>query len=219
MPRKIREERPLVYVFSEGESEQAYVDFLKEHFEENVRIIRPKGTGLFDEALDKFRKDKKYKDALEVIDEIWFFYDVEKEDVPKWEHRLDIIKYLRRLRKNPNIRVRLLMTTACVEYWLLLHYQYAKPAMVTPADKDRMFDRVKSLAQDYEKGDPVSTKKIAGNYMTAILNGEKVLNSLRSDGIPTLEDTDERNAWLSKCGLTFTTVHEAIKWLEERRNG
>ena len=29
VPRKIREERPLVYVFSEGESEQAYVDFLK----------------------------------------------------------------------------------------------------------------------------------------------------------------------------------------------
>lgn len=172
MSRKIREERPLVYVFSEGESEQAYVDFLKEHFEENVRIMRPKGTGLFDEARDKFRKDKKYKDALEVIDEIWFFYDVEKEDVPKWENRLDIIRRLRRLRKNPNIRVRLLMTTACVEYWLLLHYQYVKPAMVTPADKDRMFDRVKSLAQDYEKGDPVSTKKIAWNYMTAILNGE-----------------------------------------------
>ena len=58
MPRKIREERPLVYVFSEGESEQAYVDFLKEHFEENVRIMRTKGTGLFDEAWDKFRKDK-----------------------------------------------------------------------------------------------------------------------------------------------------------------
>ena len=88
-----------------------------------------------------------------------------------------------------------------------------------PADKDRRPDRVKSLVQNYENGDPVSTKKIAGNYMTAILNGEKVLNSLRSDGIPTLEDTDERNTWLSKCGLTFTTVHEAVKWLEERRNG
>lgn len=219
MPRKMREERPLVYVFSEGESEQAYMDFLKEHFEENVRIMYPKGTGLFDEAWDKFRKDKKYKDALEVIDEIWFFYDVEKEDVPKWEHRLDIINRLRRLRKNPNIRVRLLMTTACVEYWLLLHYQYVKPSMLTPADKDRMLDRIKSFVQDYAKGDLVSTKKIARNYMTAILNGEKVLNSLRLDGIPTLEDTDERNTWLSKCGLTFTTVHEAVKWLEERRNG
>ena len=29
-----------------------------------MRIMRPKGTGLFDEAWDKFRKDKKYKDAL-----------------------------------------------------------------------------------------------------------------------------------------------------------
>ena len=48
VPRKMREERPLVYVFSEGESEQAYVDFLKEHFEENVRIMYHKGTGLFD---------------------------------------------------------------------------------------------------------------------------------------------------------------------------
>ena len=34
--------------------------------------------------------------------------------------RLKIIKKLRRLRKKPNIRVRLLMTTACVEYWFIV---------------------------------------------------------------------------------------------------
>ena len=31
--RKFQPEKPLIYVFCEGESEQAYAKFLKEHFE------------------------------------------------------------------------------------------------------------------------------------------------------------------------------------------
>lgn len=32
MPRKFRQVKPLIYIFCEGESEQAYARFLKEHF-------------------------------------------------------------------------------------------------------------------------------------------------------------------------------------------
>ena len=77
--------------------------------------------------------------------------------------------------------------------------------------------QVQAIVPEYIKGDPESIKKIAANFPTAIKNGDKVLNSLNLDGIPTLDDTDERNAWLSRCGLTFTTVHEALKWLEDKK--
>lgn len=51
------------------------------------------------------------------------FYDVEK-DIPKWNDRFTIIKKLRKLRKKQGIRVRLLMTSGCIEYWFMLHYKY-----------------------------------------------------------------------------------------------
>ena len=127
MPRPARREKPYIIVFCEGESEQAYVDFLRKEFEEVASIRRPKATGLFEEAESKFKKDKKLKDYAEVTDEIWFFFDVETKDIATWDARLKIIKYLRSLRKKPGIKVRLLMTTGCVEYWLLLHYEFSIP--------------------------------------------------------------------------------------------
>ena len=44
---------------------------------------RPKSTGLFEEAQDKFSKDKNYRDSAEVTDEIWFFFDVEQDERDK----------------------------------------------------------------------------------------------------------------------------------------
>ena len=32
MPRKVKSAKPLIYVFCEGESEQAYTDYLKKNF-------------------------------------------------------------------------------------------------------------------------------------------------------------------------------------------
>ena len=37
--RKFQPEKPLIYVFCEGESEQAYAKFLKEHFAD---VLKPK---------------------------------------------------------------------------------------------------------------------------------------------------------------------------------
>lgn len=64
----------------------------------------------------------------------------------------------------------------------------------------------------YEKGDHVTTRKIAEKIDQAIVNGDWVLNHI--DGLPTLEDNDVRNRWLYQSTLTFTTVQEAIKFLE-----
>lgn len=214
MPRQLRKTKPLIYVFCEGESEQAYTDYLKKTFSDVAVIKRPSATGVFEEAGSLFQKDKKYKDSAEVTDEIWFFFDVEKKDIDKWDSRYKIIKRLRALRKKPGIRVRLLMTTACIEYWLMLHYKLFAPSIETVADKERMKADVIKQEPLYEKGDYDSTARIAANYPTAVANAAQTVRNLLPQGLPGLEDTDERNQWLYRNCLTFSTVYEAITFLE-----
>ena len=48
MPRraKTKIEKPYIVVFCEGESEQAYIDFLKKEFQDVAILNWPKSTGL-----------------------------------------------------------------------------------------------------------------------------------------------------------------------------
>lgn len=41
MPRKVKPAKPLIYVFCEGESEQAYTDYLKKTFSDVAVLKRP----------------------------------------------------------------------------------------------------------------------------------------------------------------------------------
>ena len=214
MSRSLKNTKPLIYVFCEGESEQAYTDFLKNRFSDVAVIKRPPSVGLFEEAEEKKKKDRKYINSAEVTDEIWFFFDVEKKDIKKWDQRIKIIKYLRGLRKNQKIRVRLLMTTGCIEYWLMLHFKMFAPSVLTEAEKKRMLIELIGIEPAYEKGDYSSTARIAERYPTAVKNAEKTLHNLLQDGLPGLEDTDERNYWLCTNCRTFSTVNEAISFLE-----
>lgn len=213
MPRKIKPAKPLIYVFCEGESEQAYTDYLKKIFSDVAVIKRPPDTGLFDEADAKFSKSPKYRNSIEVTDEIWFFYDIEEKDIPKWNDRLAIIKKLRKLRKKVGIRIRLLMTSGCIEYWFMLHYKFYTPKLITVPEKEKVINEVKRTVPTYKKGDYVSTEKIAVNYMTAVNNSKKTVKALEPDGLPGLADTDERNQWLNTKSVTFSNVYEAIEYL------
>lgn len=213
MPRQTRPEKPYIIVFCEGESEQAYTDFLKKEFHDVVSIKRPKTTGLFEEADSKFKKDKSYRDYAEVTDEIWFFFDVETKDILSWDSRLKIIKRLRTLRKKPGIRVRLLMTTGCIEYWLMLHYEMYTPSIQTVAEKENVMQRLLTKEPYYRKGDTDITARIAKRYPTATENAKKTVCNLLQDGLPGLDDTDERNRWLCQNCLTFSNVYEAIDFL------
>lgn len=58
MPRPTRRRKPYIVVFCEGESEQAYTDFLKKEFKDVASIKRPSATGLFEEADGKFKRTK-----------------------------------------------------------------------------------------------------------------------------------------------------------------
>lgn len=59
MPRRVKKEKPYIVVFCEGESEQAYIDFLKKEFRDVASIKRPSATGLFEVADDKLRRALK----------------------------------------------------------------------------------------------------------------------------------------------------------------
>jgi len=213
MPRRIKREKPYIVVFCEGESEQAYIDFLKKEFRDVVSIKRPSTTGLFEEADSKFKKDKLYRDYVEVTDEVWFFFDVETKDIVSWDARLKIIKRLRTLRKKPGIKVRLLMTTGCIEYWFMLHYEMYTPSIQTVSEKERVMDRLLTKESNYKKGDADVIAKIAQRHPIAVENSRKTVTNLLQDGLPGLDDTDERNRWLCQKCLTFSNVYEAIDFL------
>lgn len=213
MSRPTRHEKKRIVVFCEGESEQAYMHFLKDEFDDVAAFKWPKSPGLFNEADSKFKKDKAYRDYAEVTDEIWFFFDVEVKDIDSWDARLKIIKRLRSLRKKPGIRVRLLMTTGCIEYWLMLHYEMFTPSIQTVAEKERVMEHLLSKQPNYQKGNIEETAKIAQHYPVAAENAKQTVINLFSQGLPGLEDTDERNRWLCQKCLTFSNVYEAIEFL------
>lgn len=220
MPRKKREcgrrgaGKSIIKVFCEGESEQAYTEYLKRKFSDVAVIQYPKEPGLFDRAEERFKKDPKYRDYTEVIDEVWFFFDVETKDINKWNERYRIIKKLRKLRKDQNIRVRLLMTSGCIEYWLMLHKKYYIPPLQSVSEKEKVIADLKVEEPLYEKGNRAITAKIAEDHPIAVKNAARTMNRLLEDGMPMLEDTDVRNQWLCKNCKTFSNVHEAIKYLE-----
>lgn len=213
MPRPTKRSKSVILVFCEGESEQVYTDFLKKEFGDVAAIRRPASTGLFDEADNKFKKDKKYREDAEVTDEVWFFFDVETADAGLWDARMKIIKRLRSLRKKPGIKVRLLMTTGCIEYWLMLHYEMYTPPIQTVAEKQRVIEHLLSKEPNYQKGDTATTARIAQNYPKAVIHSKQTVLNLLSQGLPGLEDTDERNRWLCQKCLTFSNVYEAIEFL------
>ena len=218
MPRKktgnLGKGKLLIRVFCEGESEQAYTEYLKKKFSDVAIIKYPKSPGLFEYANDIFKKDPQYRDNAEVTDEIWFFFDVEPGDVQVLEQRMKIVKRLRRLRTNPNIKVRFLMTKGCIEYWLMLHYKMYNPSIQTTSEKERVVKELLENEPSYRKGNCVSTAKIAEKYPAAINNSKMILTGLLEKGMPGLSDTDERNTWLCRCSFTFSTVHEAIEFLQ-----
>lgn len=212
---KIRQTKRAIYVFWEGESEEAYSKYLKSLFsgKSTIRIHSEKGT--FSTAKAFFRGNIRFKNDVSELDEIWFFFCTEVDKGDQWDESMRCLEDIIRSRRNNPIKIRLLMTTGCIEYWLLLHYERVAPTIVTPADKDRVKGRVKNHVPLYEKGDYDSISVIASQYQTAVENGKWSLTRLNQDGMPqrTKENTMESDKWLFKGTHTFSTVHEAIEML------
>lgn len=211
-----KQTKPAIFVFCEGESEIAYASFLKEKFSDVVAIQKPvKGT--FDKAKSNFANAPKYRDYASETDEIWFFFDIDYEqgDKEKWNERLAVMKGLRKLRKKPNIKIRLLMTTACIEYWFYLHFEKKQPIIQTSADKEKMLKELVSIVPSYSKANKDAIFQIAENYKTAIENGRWSIEQLKAESQQRDTSEDGINEWLYKNSKTFSNVHEAVVYLEE----
>ncbi|MGN0159211.1 MAG: hypothetical protein ACI39W_08760 [Brotaphodocola sp.] len=86
----------------------------------------------------------------------------------------------------------------------MLHYKMFAPPVLSISDKEKMLAEVVAREPAYVKGDYTVTARIAENYPTAVINAEKAVKNLLFDGLPGLEDTDERNQWLHTHCKTFS---------------
>ena len=50
--------------------------------------------GLFSEAERKFKKEARYRNKIEVTDEIWFFFDVDHDQAGSWKTNQNIMQTL-----------------------------------------------------------------------------------------------------------------------------
>ena len=95
----------------------------------------------------------------------------------------------------------------------MLHYEMYTPSIQSVAEKHAVMERLLAREPNYQKGNTAATAKIAQNYPTAVANAELTVSNLLQQGLPGLDDTDERNRWLCQKCLTFSTVYEAINFL------
>lgn len=232
--RPKRPEKLLIYAFYEGESEKQYLQQLKRRYDKVAVIKIVSKSGLFEEAVSQFEKNPSLRDYTNETDEIWFFFDTGDTDGndKSWDFILPRINKLRKKKKKPGIRVRLLMTTGCLEYWLVLHFQKYRPSIQCKEERDRVETDLNQLCQKtwnlaYEKGDPDITRRVFETGLeTACENGAFYLHALelKKDGLPPLENPsepdarqlDERYQWLLSSRETFTTVQEAVAALRAR---
>lgn len=129
---KGKEIRPTFFVFCEGESEAAYVGFLKSHYRVPIEITsKIAGNRITQKYINNTLKNK----ATHEKDKTFLMYDL---DAPKMLEKLQAIKNTIMLASNP-----------CFELWYILHYCNHTSEIKT-SDCIAKFERI---CQDYRKGE------------------------------------------------------------------
>ena len=123
--------KPNFFVFCEGETEIAYVKFLRSLYRAPIQVIPKKGKSNISE--DFIIKSKNEYVQTEQ-DKVFLMYD------------LDIDGMLEKLQKIPNAE--LLVSNPCVELWFLLHYQEQK----TEISSDKCIKKLQKVSKEYKKG-------------------------------------------------------------------
>ena len=90
-----------------------------------------------------------------------YFFDVEDQDWDKWNARWATISRLRKLRGGrKGIPVRLLMTSGCLEYWFLLHYENVCQQVHEKQEKAAILERLRKHVPIYTKGQKKHKRKL-----------------------------------------------------------
>lgn len=103
--RQSRHMKPVFLVVCEGETEEAYVDFLRQSYRSPIKIIaKVSGNEITKRKLDAYRQDLKIKISESI--KTFLVYDMDVEAVVSKLNELD---------------AELLLSNPCFELWFLLH--------------------------------------------------------------------------------------------------
>ena len=152
--------KPNFFVFCEGETEIAYVKFLRSLYRAPIQVIPKKGkSNISEDFIVKSKNGYVQTDQ----DKVFLMYD------------LDVDGMLEQLQKIPNAE--LLVSNPCVELWFLLHYQDQK----TEISSDKCIKKLQKLSKEYKKGTLSEEEKdvLAKNKELAIERA-KVLDVLNN---------------------------------------
>lgn len=136
MGRKVRiskgkQMKPNFFVFCEGETEIAYVKFLRSLYRAPIQVIPKKGkSNISEDYIVKSKNEYVQTDQ----DKVFLMYD------------LDVDGMLVQLQKIPNAE--LLVSNPCVELWFLLHYQDQKSEI----SSDKCIKKLQKVSKEYKKG-------------------------------------------------------------------
>ncbi len=128
---KGKQMKPNFFVFCEGETEMAYVKFLRSLYRAPIQVIPKKGKSNISE--DFIAKSKNEYVQTEQ-DKVFLMYD------------LDVDGMLEQLQKIPNAEP--LVSNPCVELWFLLHYQDQKSEI----SSYQCIKKLQKVSKEYRKG-------------------------------------------------------------------
>ena len=128
---KGKQMKPNFFVFCEGETEIAYVKFLRSLYRAPIQVIPKKGKSNISEEYIERSKNEYVRTEQ---DKVFLMYD------------LDVDGILEQLQKIPNAE--LLVSNPCVELWFLLHYQEQKSEI----SSDMCIKKLQKVSKEYKKG-------------------------------------------------------------------
>lgn len=161
MGRKVRVSRgkqmkPNFFVFCEGETEIAYVKFLRSLYRAPIQVIPKKGKSNISEN-DIERSTQDYVRTTQ--DKVFLMYDLDVDGM--LEHLQNISG------------AELLVSNPCIELWFLLHYQEQKSKMTSK----KCIQKLQSVSKGYKKGTLTEEEKnvLAENKDLAVERAKKMV--------------------------------------------
>ena len=150
-PRKMR---PQFLVFCEGETEEAYIDFLKQRYRISIRIVsKVVGSNISQRLIDKHKRELSANPS-EI--KTFLVYD---GDVP------EVLETLKK------IDGEMLISKPCIEIWFISHY---KKVPETDLSSEICVKQLRSIAEweQYKKGMLTIKQQdsLWDNRMTAVSN-------------------------------------------------
>ena len=128
---KGKQMKPNFFVFCEGETEIAYVKFLRSLYRAPIQVIPKKGKSNISEDYIERSKNEYVRTGQ---DRVFLMYD------------LDVDGMLEHLLKIPNAE--LLVSNPCIELWFLLHYQEQKVEITS----GKCIQKLHKVSKGFRKG-------------------------------------------------------------------